>query len=387
MSNFIPLSIPQLDGNEWKYIKECLDTNWVSTAGQYVTAFEERIAEYTGAEHAVACVNGTSALQVTLRLAGVKADDEVIVPTLTFIAPINAVHYLHAHPVFMDADQYYNLDAGKLRRFLEDETISRDGQIINKSTGRRIAAVMPVHVFGNAADLETLMLLCDEYGLAVIEDATESLGTTFKAGTLDGQHCGTIGMFGCLSFNGNKIITTGGGGMILTNDGTLAERAKYLTTQAKDDTLYYLHNDVGYNFRLTNIQAAMGVAQLEQLTDFIQCKRRIYTNYLAAVHDIPGLTMAPEPPYCSSNCWMPAIQVDRDVYPRNTRQLIEVFKEARIETRPVWHLNHLQLPYSGAQSYDIENAVQLAESSLCLPCSTGLTIEEQERIIGVLADV
>ena len=283
MSAYIPLCVPTLKGDEWKYVKECIDTEWVSSAGKYVDLFEQNISEYTGSKYAVACVNGTSAIQVSLRLAGVLPGDEVIVPTLTFIAPINAIAYNNASPVFMDADNFYNLDAGKTISFINNETVFKDGFTYNKSTNVKVAALLPVHVWGNACWLDELTELCRERNIAIVEDASESLGTFYKEGKYKGKHTGTIGKLGCLSFNGNKIITTGGGGMILTDDEKLAEKAKYLTTQAKDDPVRYIHHEIGHNFRLTNVQAALGVAQLEQLSGFLDRKRDIYRQYVESV--------------------------------------------------------------------------------------------------------
>ena len=230
MSSYIPLSVPSLKGNEWNYIKECLDMEWVSSAGKYVEQFEKKISEYTGSRYAIACVNGTSALQLSLRLANVEPGDEVIVPTLTFIAPVNAVSYNGANPVFMDADRNYNLDAEKTIKFIHTETIFRDGNTYNRSTNKRITAIVLVHVWGNAAWLDELVPFCQERNITVLEDAAESMGTFYNYGKYKGRHTGTIGRLGCLSFNGNKIVTAGGGGMILTNDEALAEKARYLTT-------------------------------------------------------------------------------------------------------------------------------------------------------------
>ena len=276
MSESIGLNEPTISGNEWKYVKECLDTGWVSSAGKYVDLFEEKISEYTKAKYTIACVNGTSALQVSLQLAGVKQNDEVIVPTLTFIAPVNAIAYNGASPVFMDADDNYNIDVEKTIDFIKNETVFKNEFTYNKTTDQRISAIIPVHVWGNAVWLDELINLCEERGIAVVEDASESLGTAYKSGKYKGKHTGTIGKLGCLSFNGNKIITTGGGGMILTNEKKLADKARYLTTQAKDDPVRYIHDELGYNFRLTNIQAALGVAQLEQLTEFLERKKIIH---------------------------------------------------------------------------------------------------------------
>ena len=269
----IPLSVPNISGKEWEYVKECLDTEWVSSAGKYVDKFESDVAKYVNSKYAVACTNGTSALQVSLRLVGVEANTEVIVPSLTFVAPVNAIVYNNASPVFMDVDEYYNIDIFKTINFIENETQYKNGYSYNKMTKKRISALLPIHMWGNAVNLEDLIPICEERNISIIEDASESLGSYYIEGKYKNQFTGSVGKLGCLSFNGNKIITTGGGGMILTNDKTLAEKAKYLTTQAKDDPVRYFHNDIGYNFRLTNVQAAIGVAQLKQLKKFLKEKK------------------------------------------------------------------------------------------------------------------
>ena len=276
----IPLSAPNVSGNEWKYVKECLDTNWVSSAGKYVDLFEEKIANYTGSKYAVACVNGTSALQVSLRLAGVLPGDEVIVPTLTFIAPINAVFYNGASPIFMDSDEYYNIDTEKTIEFIKLKTVFKNGFTNNKTTNKKITAIVPVHVWGNACRLDDILPLCEERNISIVEDASESMGTFYNMGKYSGEHTGTIGTLGCLSFNGNKIITTGGGGMILTNDDQLAKRAKHITTTAKIPHQWeFIHDEIGYNYRLPNLNAALGVAQMELLPEYIKNKREIAHKY------------------------------------------------------------------------------------------------------------
>ena len=395
-SKVIPLSVPSIQGNEWKYIKECLDTEWVSSAGKYVELFEDKICEFTGAQHAVACVNGTSALQVALQIAGVRPGDEVIVPTLTFISPVNAVKYLNAQPLFMDADDYYNIDVDKVIKFLKEETKLVNSKLmqgdrsneapitINKKTGCRIAAVIPVHVFGNAVDLEKLMPICKERNIKIIEDATESLGTCYTQGELKGKHTGTIGDIGCYSFNGNKIITTGGGGMIVTHNEEYAKKARYLTTQAKDDDVQYIHNEIGYNFRLTNIQAAMGVAQLEQLPEYLKIKNKNYQTYKKEIDKIPGLQLAAKPGYADNNCWMYALQIDKSIYGKDREQLMDYLTENKIQTRPVWHLNHLQKPYRTCQNYQIEKANELIKKTVNIPCSVNLKKLEAEYIIKLL---
>lgn len=381
----IPLSEPYLAGNEWKYVKECLDTGWVSSAGRFVNEFEKEIQKFTDSRYAVACINGTSALQVSLRIAGVTSNDEVIVPTLTFIAPVNAVRYLGAEPVFMDCDDFYNIDSVKTIEFIKNETVCRDSSVYNKKTQRRISAIIPVHIFGNAAYLDELIDVCRERNIKIIEDATESLGTKYIKGKFKGKYTGTVGDLGCLSFNGNKIITTGGGGMIISDNAEYAQKAKYLTTQAKDDKLRYIHNEVGYNFRMTNIQAAIGVAQLEKLSDYIRAKKRNYTVYKEEIDKISGLHLAELPEYADNNHWMYALQIDREIFGKDRSELMDHLSENKILTRPVWHLNHLQKPYQNCQYYKIEKAVQLLHNTLNIPCSVNLTEDQIYKVIGYLS--
>jgi aminotransferase in exopolysaccharide biosynthesis len=380
----ILLSVPNIKGNEWKYVKECLDSEWVSSAGKYVSVFEKKISEYTGAKYAVACVNGTSALQVSLRLAGVNPNDEVIVPTLTFIAPVNAIIYNQAFPIFMDADEYYNIDVTKTIEFIENRTVFKDGFTFNKITNRRITAIIPVHVWGNACWLDEIQPLCEERNIAIIEDASESLGTIYKYGNFKGHHTGTIGELGCISFNGNKIITTGGGGMILTDDEKLADKARYLTTQAKDDPLRFIHKEIGYNFRLSNIQAALGVAQLEQLPEFLRRKKNIYQKYVEAVSQINGLAIAAVPNYADNNHWMNVLQIDVATYGSDREGHMQRLEGNGVQTRPVWTLNHLQKPYSNCQTYNIERAEELTNKSLCLPSSSNLREDEIHKVVDLL---
>jgi aminotransferase in exopolysaccharide biosynthesis len=383
-ANMIPLSVPVIQGNEWTYVKECLDTGWVSSAGKFVDRFEQEMARVTGAKFAVACASGTAALHVALRIVGVAPGDEVIVPTVTFIASVNSVRYVEAHPVFMDCDEYYNIDVGKTREFILQETVFKDGHTYNRRTNRRIAALMPVHVFGNAAWLDELLPLCRERNIKVVEDAAESVGTVYTAGQHNGRHTGVAGDIGCLSFNGNKIITTGGGGMILTNLPDHAQRAKYLTTQAKDDEVRFIHNDVGYNYRLTNIQAALGVGQLEQLEKYLEIKKRNYLGYKGQIDTIPGLCLAEVPPYAANNHWMYAMQIDKEKQGRDREQLMAEFGRSGIQTRPLWELNHRQRPYQNCQHYWIDRAGRMLEITLTLPCSVDLTWEQMQRVIEVL---
>tara|TARA_Y100001980_G_C14522512_1_gene297858 strand:+ start:354 stop:1508 length:1155 start_codon:yes stop_codon:yes gene_type:complete len=384
LNQYIPLCVPSLKGNEIKYVKECIDTEWVSSAGEYVEKFELAVANYTNAKFAVACINGTSALQVSLSLAGVKPNDEVIAPTLTFIAPINAIMYNFAKPVFMDSDRYYNIDIEKTINFIKNETVYKNGFSYNRSTKKRISAIVPVHVWGNACFLDELVVLCKERNIAIVEDASESLGTHYKKGNYLGKHTGTIGTLGCISFNGNKVITSGGGGMILTNDEKLATKAKYLTTQAKDDPIRYRHDEIGYNFRLPNIQAAIGLAQMEQLDKIIEKKEKIHNIYKKKVNKMNGLNIASTPAYSNNNYWLNILQVNDSIYGLNCENLSEIFEKNKVQTRPVWFLNHNQRPYKNCQVYQIENAKILLRKSLCLPSSSNLKKNELEKIINCL---
>ena len=380
----IPLSVPSLKGNEWKYVKECLDAEWVSSAGTYVERFESDLASFVRAPYAVACVNGTAALHVALLVVGVLPGEEVLVPTLTFIATINAVRYVGAEPVFMDCDDFYNVDVEKITEFLVKETEFRKGNTYNRSTGKRIAAIVPVHVFGNAAKLHGIVDICRERNIRIVEDATESLGTYYLNPELRDKHTGTVGDIGCFSFNGNKIITTGGGGMLVTSNAEYAKKARYLTTQAKDDEVRYVHNEVGFNFRLTNVQAAIGVAQMECLPEFVESKRKIYAMYKEKAGLIEGLVVAESPNYARNNHWMIPLQIEIDRYGKGREELMAFLSQRGIQTRPVWHLNHLQAPYRTCQSYRVEKAVALLRTTLCVPCSVNLGEDDIDRVISNL---
>jgi dTDP-4-amino-4,6-dideoxygalactose transaminase len=311
----------------------------------------------------------------------VSAGDEVIVPTLTFIAPVNAVSYTGAEPVFMDCDQYYNLDVKKTLNFLRNESDFKDGVTIDRKSGKRIAAVIPVHVFGNAVDLADLIPFCKERNIKVIEDATESLGTRYTSGSLKDMHSGTVGDMGILSFNGNKIMTTGGGGMILTKNPQYAEKARYLSTQAKDDPIRYIHNEIGYNYRLTNIQAALGVAQLEKMDEFVQRKKKNYLVYKESFNAIHGVDLAAAPDYADNNYWMYALQVKNAAKGSKRDGLMSYLAGKKIQTRPVWYLNHLQRPYRNCRSYEIIKSIELYDKTLNIPCSVGLSLTDLNLVV------
>jgi perosamine synthetase len=387
-ADFIPLSVPRIKGREWEYVKECLDSEWVSSAGRFVDEFEKAFATYVGARHAIACSSGSAALHTALLLAGVRRGDLVLVPTLTFIATANCIRYCDAEPVFVGCDEYYNIDCGALRQFFESDCEQTADGLLCRKSGRRVAAILPVHVFGNAVDIEPLLDLATRHGVAVIEDATESVGTRYRVDSgsaTASKHTGTLGVIGCFSFNGNKIITTGGGGMIVTDDERLARKAKYLTTQAKDDEVRFVHNEVGFNYRLTNVQAAIGLGQLEQMPAYLRRKTQIHQRYRDELEDVAGLKVGPLPPYAENNCWMVALQVAADAYGEDREQLLERLAASRIQTRPVWELCHRQKPYVRCQSVGaLTRAEALHEATLALPCSVGLTDSQQSRVIDEL---
>tara|TARA_Y100000741_G_scaffold237728_1_gene181912 strand:+ start:2100 stop:3260 length:1161 start_codon:yes stop_codon:yes gene_type:complete len=384
MSKFISLHEPNFSGNEWKYVKECLDTSWVSSSGKYVFKFEKKIARYTGAKYAIACINATSALQISLRILGVSHGDEVIAPSFTFIAPINAIYYNGAHPVFMDADKYHNLDSVKTLEFIKKQTYFKNGFTINKKTKRKIKALIPVHVWGNAVQLDELIKLCKERNISILEDASESLGTMYLYGKYKKRHTGTIGDIGCISFNGNKIITTGGGGVILTNNSNLAKKAFYLSNQAKDDETYYIHNEIGYNFRLSNLQAAIGLAQLEKISKFIKNKKKIHEYYNIKINSIDGLNILKTPDYARNNFWFNILEINSKKFKKKKKEILKSFHKKNIQARSVWCPIHLQKPYIKNQKYKIYKSNNIYKNSICLPSSSQLTKKKIEFIIKTI---
>jgi len=379
-ATYIPLSVPHISGNEWEYIKSCLDDGWVSSVGAFVNRFEQEFAAYVGQKFGVATSSGTSALHTALMVAGIERDDEVMVSDLTFIASVNSITYVGAHPVLMDVEpNYLQMDVAKVADFLGKECEHRAGGLINKSTGRRVKAIMPVHVLGHPVDMQPLRQLADKYGLMIINDASESVGTLYH-----GSPVTRWAEISAYSFNGNKIMTTGSGGMVTTDDEAFAKRAKYLTTQAKDDPVEYVHEEVGYNYRLSNLQAALGVAQLEQIERFVAKKRRIAARYESGLKDMRGLCLMREAPDVFSTYWLYTVQINADEYGCDSRALMARLKAANIEARPLWRPMHLLTPYQRAQAYKIEVTDVLYQQSLSLPSSVGLTDEEQDRVIGVV---
>lgn len=376
-AGLIPLCVPEIRGNEWTYIKECLDTNFVSSVGAYVDRFERDIAARVGTRYAIATVNGTAALHIALLVAGVQPDDEVLVSTLTFIAPVNAIRYAGAYPVFVDAEpDYWQMDVHKAIEFLERECRWTNGELRDQANGRRVKAIVPVDILGHPVDMDPLIAVARKYNLVIIEDATESLGAKYK-----GRMAGQLGDIACLSFNGNKLITTGGGGMIVTDNEAMARKAKYLTTQAKDDPLEFVHGAVGYNYRLTNVQAALGVAQLERLDEYIGIKRRIAETYAAALRDVPGIAPMREAVWAFSVFWMFTALIDAAQFGMDSRALLRHLDANKIQTRPLWQPVHLSPAHRGMRASDCTVAERLNRDAISLPCSVGLTPQEQQRVI------
>lgn len=372
---FIPLCVPHLAGNEWVYIKECLDTGWVSSVGSYVTRFEQEFAAAVGTRFAIACSNGTTALHTALMAAGIRPGDRVLVPTLTFIASANAVSHAGAVPIFMDVDEgTWQLDPCSVARFLADECETAGGRTVERSSGQRVAAIMPVHILGIPCDMAPLLAVAERHGLKIVEDATESLGATWQ-----GRPVGSIGECGVFSFNGNKLITTGGGGMVCTNQEALAKQAKHLTTTAKIEPVEFIHDEVGYNYRLVNVLAAMGVAQLEQLPAFLAKKAEIAGWYAELLADLPVEPM-PEPGYGTGAKWLYTIRMRG----RHWRPICGFLDAAGIQTRPLWQCLHRSPAYAHLAPRECPVADRLQSECLSLPCSVGLTRADAERVAAQL---
>nr|WP_307991088.1 LegC family aminotransferase [uncultured Niameybacter sp.] len=387
MKSFIPLSVPNLKGNELKYVTEAIENEWVSTGGKFINIFEQHIASYVKVQEAVACQSGTAGLHLALLLSGVKREDLVIVPTLTFIAAVNPVKYVGALPIFMDCDDTLTIDCEKLESFCEEECELIEGVLVLKTTKQSVRAIVVVHVFGNMANMSRVKEIASKYKLKVIEDATESLGTYYISGKYIGQYAGTIGDYGVYSFNGNKIITTGGGGMLIAQNPKDSQHAKYLSTQAKDDELYFIHNEIGYNYRMTNVQAAIGVAQLERLDEFIKTKKDNYLYYDSLLNEIEGIRLMPFREGISPNYWFYALVLEKEEYIKRRNQIIHQLQESGIQTRAIWGLIHKQKPYEKAYNYKIEKAEYYYDRVINLPCSSNLTKEDIRRVVGVLKSI
>lgn len=391
MSRFVPLSIPNFEGNEKKYVDDAIEQGWVSTGGAYITKLEEQLAEFLKVEKVAACQSGTAGLHLALMECGVLPGDMVIVPTLTFIAAVNPVRYQFAEPVFIDCDDSLCMNPEKLRRFCEEECCLKNESLIHKATGKKVKVLVVVHVFGNFADMEAIMDVAEEFHLRVVEDATEALGSIYTKGRYAGKFAGTIGDFGVFSFNGNKIITTGGGGAVTGKDVAEVAHIQYISTQAKDDAHYYIHNEVGFNYRMTNLQAALGVAQLEELEEFISRKRKNYDLYYRLFQDFTLGKMLGFREGTRSNQWFYSLEISMEKLKGSLKDIIIRLQERGVQTRAIWGLIHEQIPYQSAIAYKIEKAPYYSRCVLNFPCSTQLTEEEimytAEQIRSVIQEM
>ena len=376
-NRFLPLSEPCLQGNEWQYVRECLDSGWISSVGEFVNRFEQRVAEYVGVKYAVATVNGTSALHTALLVAGVLPDDEVLVSTLTFIATANSIRYAGAHPVMIDCEpRWWQMDPQLVEDFLRNQCRVVNGELFNRATGRRVSAIMPVHVLGHPVNLDAIEALAKEFGLRLVEDAAESLGASWQ-----NRRIGNSTDIACVSFNGNKTITCGGGGMLLTNSRKDADRARYLTTQAKDDAVEYIHHEVGFNYRMTNVLAAIGLAQLEQLDGFVERRRSIADCYRSQL-SLPGMTWHADAPGAYSTSWLATVLIDPFQAGITAIQLRDQLQQQRIQTRRLWQPMHSSPAHANCQAIVNGTADRLFAQALSFPSTPNLQAEDLQRVVG-----
>lgn len=377
----INLSVPNLSMDILDNLKECLESGWVSTGGRFIPEFETKVKNYMKTKFAAGVQSGTAGLHMSLQVLGVQRDEEVFVPTLTFIAAVNPTTYLGASPIFIDCDDSLCMDPIKLEKFCSEECDFKEGALVNKKTNKKIRALVIVHVFGNMADMEKIMDIAKKYNLKVLEDATEALGTYYTEGRYKGKYAGTIGDIGVLSFNANKIITTGGGGMVVGDNEELVEKVRFLSSQAKKDTLYFIHDEIGYNYRMLNLQAALGTSQIDQLESFIETKIKNYNTYKEELEKIEGLEILPFVEGIRANHWFYSLKIDKEKYGIGRDELLQKLVDAGIQTRPIWGLIHQQKPYSACQSYEIEKALYYYDRILNLPCSSNLTEKEVYQVI------
>ena len=377
----INLSVPNLSMDILDNLKECLESGWVSTGGRFIPEFETKVKNYMKTKFAAGVQSGTAGLHMSLQVLGVQRDEEVFVPTLTFIAGVNPTTYLGASPIFIDCNDSLCMDPLKLEKFCSEECDFKEGVLVNKKTNKKIRALVIVHVFGNMADMEKIMDIAKKYNLRVLEDATEALGTYYTEGRYKGKYAGTIGDIGVLSFNANKIITTGGGGMVVGDNEELVEKVRFLSSQAKKDTLYFIHDEIGYNYRMLNLQAALGTSQIDQLESFIETKIKNYKIYKEELEKIEGLEILPFVEGIRANHWFYSLKIDKEKYGIGRDELLQKLVDAGIQTRPIWGLIHQQKPYSACQNYKIEKALYYYDRILNLPCSSNLTEKEVYQVI------
>ena len=380
----INLSEPFFFGKEYKNVKKTLTRKWISASGKTTKEFEKKLSQYLRIKNILGLINCTSALQLSIKLLRPENKDEIIVPSITFVASINAVIYNNCKPIFIDCDQNLLLDTKKVVKFLNEQTFMKNGFCHNKKTKKRILGVILVHTFGNLVNIDRKFILeCKKKNIKIIEDAAESLGSYYKK-NFPNSHAGSIGNFGCLSFNGNKIVTSGGGGAILFKKKQDLIRCRYLASQAKDDKNFFIHNEVGYNYLISDLHSAIGLSQMLKLNKVIKKKYLINNIYKKNINKIPGLKILTSPSYCKSNYWLNILLVDEKVYGISKKKIIHNFSRRNIETRSVWYPNHLQKPFKKFQSYQITKSFKLYDKALCLPSSYNLSKKNQFKIIQLL---
>ncbi|MBA6153386.1 LegC family aminotransferase [Gelidibacter maritimus] len=378
----IPLSIPKIEGNESKYVLDCLNTGWISSAGSYVNQFEEMVANYAGAKYGVACMNGTAGLHIAQVLLGVTENDHVIAPNITFIATLNAIKYTGATPILIDVNaDDWQMDLELLVNYLNDQTELRTTAAgtfsYDTTTNKRVRAIMPVHVLGNMGDMDSLVAIAKTYHLDIIEDAAEALGSTFE-----NKHAGTFGKIGVFSFNGNKIISTGGGGVIVTDDEALAKRARHLTTQAKISAMDYIHDAIGYNYRLVNVLAAIGVAQMETFPEALKAKKAMDAFYRSELEGVGDIKFQEIPEGTNPNCWLFTFSTSR------MRELLEYLNANGVQSRPFWMpMNQLEMFKDDRYITKNDVSASVYQNSISIPSSAGITQEQLETVVRIIREL
>ncbi len=377
----IGLHEPFFIGNEKKYLIKCIDENWVSSSGRFLKLFQSKFKKITKGKFLSPVLNGTVGLHISMLQSGVKENDEVIVPTITFIATINSIKYVGASPIFMDVDEYLNIDEEKTIEFIKKKTIFKNGHTYNKITGNKIKALVIVHTFGNAARIDKIFEICRKRKIKLIEDAAESIGTKYNSGKFKNKHTGTIGDFGIFSFNGNKIVTSGNGGIVVSKNKKDSLKINYLISQAKDDKINFIHKEVGYNYKLSNISAALGLAQLEKLNLFLKRKKTIRDYYKKKIQTIKGAKILESPKYSQNNNWLNLVQISKK---EKMKKIIKKLNSNGFQSRPIWYPNHKQQSFKKNYKYKIKKAEGFVKSIICLPSSVSLKNKQIDKIVNLI---
>ncbi len=377
----IGLHEPFFVGNEKKYLNKCIDENWVSTSGNFLKLLQNQFKKVTKSKFLSPVLNGTVGLHICMLQSGVKENDEVIVPTITFVATINSIKYVGASPIFMDVDEYLNIDENKTIEFIKKKTIFKNGYTYNKISGNKIKALVVVHTFGNAARIDKLFEICKKRKIKIIEDAAESIGTKYNSGKFKNKHTGTIGDFGVFSLNGNKIITSGNGGFVISKNKKDSLKIDYLISQSKDDKINFIHNNLGYNYKLSNLSAAVGLAQLEKLNFFLKKKKNIREYYKKKIEKIKGIEIFKSPKYSDNNNWLNLVRMSKK---EKLKKIIKKLNSSGFQSRPIWYPNHLQRTFKRNYNYKINNAQEYVKSIICLPSSASLKKKQIDRIVSLL---